>query len=151
MNRFHLYRHFDADGSLLYVGQSANAFKRWGQHKGTSEWAAAAVTMRVEQFDSREAALAAERQAILLEKPRFNRYGIEKPKREHKKRSPKAGMPILSRLQDAELAAIDVWRREQPDMPSRPQALQRLAILTLDALEAEAEAAKEKEASDERL
>ena len=33
-----LYRHFAADGSLLYVGISLSALNRLGQHKQNAEW-----------------------------------------------------------------------------------------------------------------
>ena len=44
-----------------------------------------------------------------------------------KKRAPQTGEMVATRLQPELLAAIDAWRREQPDLPSRPEALRRLA------------------------
>ena len=35
-------------------------------------------------------------------------------------------------LTDAEIAALDAWRRKQPDAVERPEALRRLAALALD-------------------
>jgi hypothetical protein len=34
---------------------------------------------------------------------------------------------VSTRIQPDLLAEIDAWRREQPDLPSRPEALRRLA------------------------
>jgi hypothetical protein len=34
---------------------------------------------------------------------------------------------VATRIQPGLLKQIDVWRREQPDLPSRPEALRRLA------------------------
>lgn len=70
-----LYRHFDADGNLLYVGISLSAFERFRQHKRTSSWASKAVRMEMERFPSRDEALAAEAVVIRSEKPMFNIAG----------------------------------------------------------------------------
>ena len=34
---------------------------------------------------------------------------------------------VSTRLQPGFLERLDAWRREQPDLPSRPEALRRLA------------------------
>jgi hypothetical protein len=44
-----------------------------------------------------------------------------------KKRSEQPGTFIGTRVQPDLLDRIDAWRREQPDLPSRPEALRRLA------------------------
>jgi hypothetical protein len=43
-----------------------------------------------------------------------------------KLRAPKTGEPILVRLQDQPLAQLDNWRRAQPDLPGRAEAVRRL-------------------------
>jgi hypothetical protein len=48
-----------------------------------------------------------------------------------KKRPPQTGEMVATRLQPDLLAEIDAWRREQPDLPSRPEALRRLAAEAL--------------------
>lgn len=66
-----LYRHYDADGRLLYIGVSRSAAQRLAQHKASRwDWRIAKVT--VQYYSSRDEALAAERQAIKAEDPRFN-------------------------------------------------------------------------------
>lgn len=67
-----LYRHFDADGRLLYVGISLSAVARLSQHANGSHWSKAITRVEVETHPSRDAALAAERAAILAEKPLHN-------------------------------------------------------------------------------
>jgi len=67
-----LYRHYDKDDNLLYVGISLSAYTRLSQHKSNSEWAATAVKMTTEPFNSRVDALEAEKKAIINEKPLFN-------------------------------------------------------------------------------
>jgi hypothetical protein len=37
------------------------------------------------------------------------------------------------RWQNAELSSIDGWRRKQPELPSRPDAIRRLVELGLKA------------------
>lgn len=67
-----LYRHFDADNNLLYVGISLSAYQRFAQHKRHSKWAGQSVRMEMERFEDRKAAMAAEELAIRKEKPKFN-------------------------------------------------------------------------------
>jgi hypothetical protein len=54
-------------------------------------------------------------------------------KSEKKVRSPQAGEPVLVRIQPAALDAIDAWRIKQADVPSRAEALRRLAVVALEA------------------
>lgn len=68
----HLYRHFDKDGKLLYVGVSLSAVARLAQHRDSSAWFEKIETVKIERFESREAAIHAERNAILLEHPVHN-------------------------------------------------------------------------------
>ena len=44
-----------------------------------------------------------------------------------KKRPPQTGEMVATRVQPELLKRLDEWRREQPDLPSRPEALRRLA------------------------
>lgn len=67
-----LYRHFDASGALLYVGVSLSAVTRLAQHRSGSPWYDSIARVEVEQFDSRQLALEAERKAIASERPRHN-------------------------------------------------------------------------------
>jgi excisionase family DNA binding protein len=67
-----LYRHYDRDGTLLYVGVSLNAIHRLSQHKGCSDWFDQIARVEIESFGNREAALVAERRAIDSENPRCN-------------------------------------------------------------------------------
>lgn len=68
-----LYRHYDVNNQLLYVGISVSYLDRFENHKNTSEWAFESVRMDTQWFDSREEALAAEQYAIKNEHPKFNR------------------------------------------------------------------------------
>lgn len=72
MDRTALYRHFDKDKNLLYVGISYNAFARLAQHEFSSTWAGLSVRMEIEYFDTRALAMNAEKMAIINEKPIHN-------------------------------------------------------------------------------
>ena len=48
-----------------------------------------------------------------------------------KKRAPGTGTPVLVRLQDPTLKAVEAWRRQQQDLPSRPEAIRRLVEMGL--------------------
>jgi Bacterial regulatory proteins, gntR family len=68
-----VYRHFDAQGDLLYLGISIDPEVRLKAHRDNHEpWVQAAVRYTVEWHDTRADALKAEADAIRVEHPRFN-------------------------------------------------------------------------------
>lgn len=67
-----LYRHFDRDGALLYVGISLNSIQRTMQHRQGARWFEQIARIAIEWLPTREAAEAAERAAIKAERPKFN-------------------------------------------------------------------------------
>jgi predicted GIY-YIG superfamily endonuclease len=67
-----LYRYYDAQGCLLYVGISFNSAARASQHKAQSSWYSQAATITIENCKDRQTAARKERQAIKIEKPIFN-------------------------------------------------------------------------------
>jgi predicted GIY-YIG superfamily endonuclease len=69
-----LYRHFDADGTLLYVGISLSAIARLKQHKNAAGWRGKIAQVTIETLPSREAALDAESAAIKTERPLWNKH-----------------------------------------------------------------------------
>lgn len=68
----HLYRHFDQDGVLLYVGISLNAIQRLSQHRDHSSWFGSIARVEIKTFETREAAMEAERVTIANENPKYN-------------------------------------------------------------------------------
>ena len=76
--RTDLYRMYDEDGALLYVGISFSAASRAAQHRKAQPWWPQMSRIDVEQFDSRDEALVAETTAIREEIPLYNVAG--KPK-----------------------------------------------------------------------
>lgn len=67
-----LYRAFDAEGTLLYVGISGSVVRRLAEHSKDKEWWSEVTDVKVEHFATRADAIAAEAVAISCESPRHN-------------------------------------------------------------------------------
>lgn len=82
-----LYRHFNSDGELLYIGVALSPTYRLRQHLDVSHWAHQISQIEVCWFDNRPAALEAEREAIKKEKPLYNiRHKYKPPPPKNKRR-----------------------------------------------------------------
>lgn len=69
-----LYRLYDANGRLLYVGITDNPKIRFEDHRTYKHWWHMVDDETVEWFDTRRDAALTEAQAILEEKPAYNRF-----------------------------------------------------------------------------
>lgn len=67
-----LYRHYDEQGRLLYIGISLHAINRLNNHMRGSDWRDQIAKVEMVSYPSRMLALQAERQAIKDERPRHN-------------------------------------------------------------------------------
>lgn len=67
-----VYRCFDAEQRLLYVGCSVSPSQRIEQHRAKSWWWPQVARTRLLWFPNREYALHKEREAIAVEQPRWN-------------------------------------------------------------------------------
>lgn len=67
-----LYRFYDREGNLLYVGITNDLAKRMRAHRGHSRWWPQATRRAMTWYGTRGAAECAEGLAILSEKPRHN-------------------------------------------------------------------------------
>jgi excinuclease UvrABC nuclease subunit len=67
-----LYRHFDREGRLLYVGVSLSAIQRTKQHHTNAPWFREITRIELTWFGSRSSAELAEEHAIKAEKPLYN-------------------------------------------------------------------------------
>lgn len=76
-----LYRFYDAASTLLYIGITARGRGRWHNHAADKPWWPAVTTATIEHHPNRAAALAAERAAIIAEKPLHNTHHNRCPKR----------------------------------------------------------------------
>ncbi|MFB7500222.1 ISL3 family transposase [Streptomyces sp. NPDC056161] len=76
-SRTALYRLYDAEEALLYVGIAGDPRSRWAQHARDKRdtWWPQVDTKEVEWLDTRETAEEAELTAILAERPRHNAVG----------------------------------------------------------------------------
>jgi hypothetical protein len=74
-----LYRLFDTEGRLLYVGITFNPRNRWAGHSQSKSWWKQVVRRDIEWHETRYAAEAAEAAAILAECPLYNIAGAEEP------------------------------------------------------------------------
>lgn len=71
-DRTALYRFYDADGALLYVGITYDIGIRFHNHSRKKEWWPAATDLTVKWYETRDLAMAAEREAIKTESPVWN-------------------------------------------------------------------------------
>lgn len=67
-----LYRHFDSDGRLLYVGIALSPLSRLRAHRSRAHWFDDIARITIERFPDIAAARKAERAAAENEKPLFN-------------------------------------------------------------------------------
>jgi hypothetical protein len=67
-----VYRPFDAEGGLLYIGVSKDFGERWKKHAQTQPWWPEVRHMTTTWYPDEASAYAAETAAILAEKPRWN-------------------------------------------------------------------------------
>jgi excinuclease UvrABC nuclease subunit len=74
-----LYRMYDTDGQLLYIGQSISLAERLGQHRAGSAFWSAVRTITVEPHPNVSAARLAEAKAIQAERPVHNRTHSARP------------------------------------------------------------------------
>ncbi|MFI2078489.1 GIY-YIG nuclease family protein [Streptomyces triculaminicus] len=73
-----VYRLFDAEGRLLYVGMGRNPMQRWGSHAEQHPWWPRVVRFTVKWHPTRQEAAAEERQALRSESPVNNIHGTER-------------------------------------------------------------------------
>lgn len=74
-----LYRFFDADENLPYVGITDDPWRRWREHVRQKPWYPQVKHQAVTWYETRTAAEIAEQVAIKRERPRFNKAGAVRP------------------------------------------------------------------------
>lgn len=116
-----VYRWYDADDQMLYVGVSNNPAARADQHSREKPWWSQVARCEVVWFSSRPEALVAERAAIQTEMPTLNYVGTprqsEAQRRQGSMRQVAVRLPVslITRL-DA-IAAAE--RRDRSDVLRR--------------------------------
>lgn len=84
-NPCYLYKHYDSDGNLLYVGISFSIAQRISQHKKSSNWFADSGHITILKFASRSLAEEAEQKSIRNENPLHNVLHRRSHAKENKK------------------------------------------------------------------
>lgn len=74
-----LYRFYDADVKLLYVGITNDPWRRWREHVREQPWYPQVKHQAVTWYESKFTAERAERAAIRCEHPQFNLAGADEP------------------------------------------------------------------------
>ena len=110
-----VYRLFDAEDALLYVGISSQPKERWNQHANEKRWWPDVARKAVTWYERREEAIAREADAIDTELPRYNAVRppqdvqpmtvrLPKPMREHLRR---LAFETRQSMNDIAVTAID--------------------------------------------
>ncbi len=111
-NEAHLYRCFDKDDVLLYIGCTKRLVSRITVHRELSLWGPKIHRIQSEGFVTRESALTAEANAIASEHPEFN---IQHRKRRLKGRAATLGPRFIPDA-DQDAQCRDLWLD-----PERPE------------------------------
>ncbi len=112
-NEAHLYRCFDKDDGLLYIGCTKRLVSRITVHRELSLWGPKIHRIQSEGFATRESALSAEANAIASEHPEFN---IQHRKRPRKGRPATLGPQFIPESADQDAEMRDLWLdRERPE------------------------------------
>lgn len=101
-----LYRFFDAQGNLLYVGITNDPEQRFRGHQGDKSWYHHVATAKMEHFETRAELMAAEIAAIEGEKPKYNKtYAV----------SPLQSVRVRENTQAVSVFGGDASRFRSPD------------------------------------
>jgi predicted GIY-YIG superfamily endonuclease len=77
---FVLYRIFNSEGALLYVGATTNPGARFNDHSKIQPWWDEAAEIKLQRLASHEELALAEVEAIKAEKPKYNVTNSDVPK-----------------------------------------------------------------------
>lgn len=102
-----LYRLFDAEGRLLYVGIAFNPEARWRDHATEKPWWGNVIERRVEWHETRTGALKAEVAAIKAEAPAYNVIDADEPHLKHVVRKPGAPQSRQVKASDRDWTAYE--------------------------------------------
>ena len=93
-----LYRYFNSEGRLLYVGITGDNTKRQSQHRRSSFWFAEIASASFVHFDTRQEASQFEIRAIKEEQPLYNTQHLNSQKNDYNPAELLAKYHLLSML-----------------------------------------------------
>ncbi|MYS74483.1 GIY-YIG nuclease family protein [Streptomyces sp. SID5926] len=97
-----VYRFFDRQGRLMYVGIAYDPAERWKHHAAKTRWWKDTADNTIEWYDTRAEAERAEKVALRYEKPIYNKAGSVTP---YQGPTGKRGMKIPRKLRFDD----DIW------------------------------------------
>lgn len=100
-----LYRAYDVNGRLLYVGISRSWLRRWEHHKTESPWFDDVRRIDLEPHPDRASALDAERKAIHREMPLHN----TEHNHPNLRSGPRSNRPLSERVETTR-RRLEAWR-----------------------------------------
>lgn len=100
---FCLYRHYDTAGRLLYVGQTCDLIRRSQEHMRLAPWRHLIAHIEIERYRHLETVDWAERRAVEVERPMFNRSLGSRPVQAKKRGRPRTKTPEERKAYRAEL------------------------------------------------
>jgi len=123
-DRTAVYRLFDDEGALLYVGIADHIGRRWDQHAVAQPWWPQVQRQTVTWFPSRGDAADAEIQAIRSEHPVHNVRHNEHPAVEAE-----TGLPEITTWTDAQVSVSEA-RANLPEVVRGVRFLRKQVLLT---------------------
>jgi predicted GIY-YIG superfamily endonuclease len=123
----YVYEAYDSEGRLLYVGMTANLQGRVDAHAQNKPWWGEVVDLKVATFETKKAALAAERLAIETRHPRYNVTHSASHQPRVKRLIPKANPEATMYTVEAERGARGGWVFQCAEFPGAISESRRLA------------------------
>lgn len=137
IDSYTLYRAYNSDGDLLYVGATIDISKRLRdhRHRGSSWWSEVA-TVKIEHFATSEELLEAEKFAIMTEGPRDNEVHLKPAFWAMKPRGPRGEGSVYQRRDGMWVGSVELppgkdgkRRQKRVTSKSREVAEQKFAEL----------------------
>jgi hypothetical protein len=105
-----VYRFFDAENQLLYLGITHDLEKRWGAHERSQPWWLDVVRRQVAWYDTRKEAEHVEVAATATERPRYDRSGKRTDGREWEDRlALEIDRAVRAVSEDIEAGTYPLW------------------------------------------
>lgn len=119
-SRTSVYRAYDGDGAILYVGITGARLRRIDQHRHGSDWWAEASRIDLEHFETREEAMQREAALINELRPPWNRLLLGDPQpppgylspKEMADRSPFTAGALRKALEREEMGSV-MWLEDK--------------------------------------